>query len=147
MFSSDGKVIYDIKNNTFNPKDGGTELTSIFVIQEDKINTITLSYENLIFFIILKLDSISNSYDIKEHIFEFNSFYSKNLFNSNKTLLDGIKKNLKRENIMNITEKEDIFDEIFNLNFLDDIKNKKESNIIKLKENDTNIIQYILFLL
>ena len=101
--------------------------------------------ENLIFFIILKLDSISNSYDIKEHIFEFNSFYSKNLFNSNKVLLDGIKKNLKRENIMNITEKEDIFDEIFNLNFLDDIKNKKESNIIKLKENDTNIIQYILF--
>ena len=46
---------------------------------------------------------------------------------------------------MNITEKEDIFDEIFNLNFLDDIKNKKESNIIKLKENDTNVIQYILF--
>ena len=46
---------------------------------------------------------------------------------------------------MNITEKEDIFYEIFNLNFLDDIKDKKESNIIKLKENDTNVIQYILF--
>ena len=144
LISSDGIILFDIKNNNFNPKDGGTDLTSINVIQEDRTNTITLSYQNTIFYLILKKDSLSDVYELKEHVYETNCFYSMDLFNSNKILLNSINKNLKKENIIHITEKEDIFDEIFNLNSLDEIKNQKDKDN-KIKENDTNIVEYILF--
>ncbi len=145
LISSDGIILYDIKNNNFNPKDGGTDLTSINVIQEDRTNTMTLSYQNKIFYFFLKKDSLSDVYELKEHVYETNCYYSMNIFNSNKILLNAINKNLKRENIIHITEKEDIFDEIFNLNSLDEIKNKKDNENNQIKENDTNIVEYILF--